>query len=47
MGKYEELLQRGGAFAEIIRNYLENEVSDDTDPETEGKYIIHVKDVTM
>ena len=36
-GKYDELVAKEGAFADVIRSYLENEVGDITDEESEGE----------
>ena len=36
-GKYDELVAKEGAFADVIRSYLENEVGDESDEQSEGE----------
>ena len=46
-GKYDELVAKEGAFADVIRSYLENEVGDITDEESEGESVLRVSMVSF
>ncbi len=39
-GSYQELLDKNGAFAEFLRNYLTQEEEDETELDPEGTYYI-------
>ena len=43
IGSYEELMNHDGAFAKFMKTYLNEQHSDDSDSDNEGKWDIAAK----